>query len=163
MHPRTDFIGADAPHRPDTYYGLAKCFAEDLARMYFDKRGLESVCLRICSCAQVTNERALGTWLSYDDLVQLVLKSIEAPVVDFTVVYGVSNNDRVPVDNSAASFLGYRPKDNAERFAKEVLPDAPPVDPGDPARFRHGGPFAGVALGESGTAQMDIVDDRKIS
>ncbi len=27
MHKKTDTIGLDAPHRPDTYYGLAKCFA----------------------------------------------------------------------------------------------------------------------------------------
>ena len=31
MHSRTDFIGTDVPHRPDTFYGLAKCFSEDLA------------------------------------------------------------------------------------------------------------------------------------
>jgi uronate dehydrogenase len=66
MHPKTERIGTDAPHRPDTFYGLAKCFAEDLASLYWDKRGVESVCLRILSCAQVTNPRALGTWLSYD-------------------------------------------------------------------------------------------------
>ena len=27
MHKKTDFIGTDVPHRPDTFYGLAKCFA----------------------------------------------------------------------------------------------------------------------------------------
>ena len=41
MHPKNEFIGTDAPHRPDTYYGLAKCFAEDLASLYWDKRGVE--------------------------------------------------------------------------------------------------------------------------
>lgn len=30
MHKKTEFIGIDAPHRPDTFYGLAKCFAEDI-------------------------------------------------------------------------------------------------------------------------------------
>ena len=33
MHPKIDFIGVDAPHRPDTFYGLAKCFAENLGRL----------------------------------------------------------------------------------------------------------------------------------
>jgi len=61
MYPKTEFIGTDVPHRPDTFYGLAKCFAEDLGRMYWEKRGLESVCMRILSCAQVTNPRAVGT------------------------------------------------------------------------------------------------------
>jgi len=161
MHPKNEFIGTDVPHRPDTFYGLAKCFAEDLGRMYWDKRGLESVHMRILSCAQVTNARALGSWLSYDDLIQLVERSIDTPVTGFTVVYGVSNNDRAPVDNSLASFLGYRPKDNAEQFAKEILANEPPMDPHNPNHMLQGGPFAGVELGNSGTAQMNIVDDTK--
>ncbi len=161
MHPKQDFIGVHAAHRPDTFYGLAKCFSEDLARMYWEKRGIEAVCLRIASCAQVTSARALGTWLSYDDLIQLVTRSIDTPTVGFTIAYGVSNNDRAGLDNSGASHLGYKPKDNAEVYAREILARTPPLDPGDPEHMCHGGPFAKVALGESGLATMDIVDDRK--
>ncbi len=161
MHRRHDLIGTDAPHRPDTFYGLAKCFAEDLASLYWDKRGVESVCMRILSCAQVTNVRALGTWLSYDDLNQMVARAIDTPTTGFTVVYGVSDNDRVPVDNRKASFLGYRPKDNAERFAKDILAQAPAPDTSDPAQMYHGGPFAAVELGNSGLATMNIIDDAK--
>lgn len=161
MHKKSDFIGIDAAHKPDTFYGLAKCFSEDLASMYWDKRGLEAVCLRILSCAQVNNTRALGSWLSYDDLIQLVTRAIDTPTVGFSVVYGVSNNDRAPVDNHKASFLGYRPKDNAEQFAAEILADAPPADLNDPAQIYQGGPFAAVDLGESGVASMNIVNDKK--
>lgn len=161
MYPKNEFIGTDVPHRPDTFYGLAKCFAEDLGRMYWEKRGVESVHMRILSCAKVNNARALGSWLSYDDLIQLVQRSIETPVTGFSVIYGVSNNDRSPVDNSAASFLGYRPTDNAEQFAQEVLAESGPLDPQDPGHMCHGGPFASVALGNSGLAGMNVVDDRK--
>jgi uronate dehydrogenase len=161
MHPKNEFIGTDAPHRPDTFYGLAKCFAEDLGRMYWDKRGVESVHMRILSCAQVTGARALGSWLSYDDLIQLVQRCVETPVIGFSVIYGVSDNDRVPVDNSKASFIGYRPKDNAEQFAEEILANDPPMDPQNPEHMCHGGPFASVPLGNSGIAQMDIIDDTK--
>jgi len=161
MHDKTDFIGTDAPHRPDTFYGLAKCFAEDLGSLYWDKRGVESVCMRILSCAQVTNARALGTWLSYDDMIQLVERSIDTPVTGFTVVYGVSNNDRVPVDNALASFLGYRPRDNAEQFAERILAEAPAADINDLAQTRHGGPFASTQLGSSGLATMNIINDTK--
>ncbi|MBO6920279.1 MAG: NAD(P)-dependent oxidoreductase [Rhizobiaceae bacterium] len=161
MHPKNEFIGTDAPHRPDTFYGLAKCFAEDLGRMYWDKRGVESVHMRILSCAQVTGARALGSWLSYDDLIHLVQRCIETPVTGFSVIYGVSDNDRVPVDNSKASFIGYRPKDNAEQFAKDILANDPPMDPQNPEHMCHGGPFASVPLGNSGIAQMDIIDDTK--
>ncbi len=161
MHPKNEYIGIDAPHRPDTFYGLAKCFAEDLGRMYWDKCSIEAVCLRILSCAQVTNTRALGTWLSYDDLIQLVQRALDTPTVGFSVVYGVSNNDRVPVDNSLASHLGYRPKDNAEQFSSAILAAAEPADSHDPAQTRHGGPFAATELGNSGLATMHIIDDRK--
>ena len=161
MYPKTRAIGTEVPHRPDTYYGLAKCFAEDLASLYWDKRGLESVCLRILSCAQVGNARAVGSWLSYGDLVQLVTRAIDTPVTGFSVVYGVSDNDRAPVDNSGARFLGYRPRDNAEQFAQAVFAEAPPSDPLDPGQMCHGGPFASVELGHSGVAGMNIKDDRK--
>ena len=161
MHPKTDFIGTDAPHRPDTFYGLAKCFAEDLASLYWDKRGIESVCMRILSCAQVGNPRAVGSWLSYDDLVHLVQRAIDTPVTGFSVIYGVSNNDRSPVDNSKASFLGFRPKDNAEQFAEAIFAEAGPLDPTDKGNMCHGGPFAAIELGNSGLAVLKVVDDTK--
>jgi uronate dehydrogenase len=161
MHKKADFIGIDAPHRPDTFYGLAKCFTEDLGSMYWDKRQMESVHLRILSAAQVNNSRALGSWLSYDDLIQLVTRAIDTPSVGFSIIYGVSNNDRCPVDNARASFLGYRPKDNAEEFAGTVLAEDGPIDVTDPGQMCHGGPFAKVDLGQSGLAQMTIVNDKK--
>ncbi|MGB5863467.1 MAG: NAD(P)-dependent oxidoreductase [Sulfitobacter sp.] len=163
MYPKNEFIDTEVAHRPDTFYGLAKCFTEDLGRMYWEKRGLESVHMRILSCAQVNNARALGSWLSYDDLIQLVTRCIETPVTGFAIIYGVSNNDRAPVDNAKASFLGYRPKDNAEKFAEQVLADEPTMDPHDPNHMCHGGPFAGVDLGNSGLAGMNVIDDTKKS
>jgi uronate dehydrogenase len=161
MYPKTDFIGTDVPHRPDSFYGLAKCFAEDLARLYWEKRGVEAVCLRIISCAKVGNPRAVGTWLSYDDLIHLVTRAIDSPVTGFTVIYGVSNNDRAPVDNSSAGFLGYRPKDNAEIFAAEQFAKAPVQNPQDRAVMCHGGPFASGELGQGAMAALKIEDDAK--
>ena len=154
MHLKTDTIGLDAPHRPDTYYGLAKCFAEDLASLYWDKRGIEAVCMRIFSAAPPTNARAIGTWLSTDDLIQMVEKSITSPVVGLTTVYGISNNDRAVVDNSKAGHLGFHPKDNAEDFAAEVFAATPPLDNKDPANLCIGGPFATIPLGMSGVAMI---------
>jgi len=161
MHKKTDFIGIDAAHRPDTYYGLAKCFAEDLASLYWDKRGVESVCMRILSCAQVSNARAVGSWLSYADLIQLVEKSITTQVTGFSIVYGVSDNDRAPVDNTLASHLGFKPKDNAEQFSENIFAESEMSDPHDPGNMCQGGPFASVELGNSGIATMKIVDDKK--
>ncbi len=161
MHKISDNIGIDAPHRPDTFYGLAKCFAEDLGRMYWDKRGVESVHMRIFSCAQVVAPRSLSTWLSYDDLIRMVSAAITAQTVGFSIVYGISNNDRAPVHNTGAGHIGYKPQDNAEQFAEAILADAPPADPTDLAQMTIGGPFATIPLGESGLAKMTIVDDAK--
>ncbi len=156
MHLKRDFIGTDVPHRPDTFYGLAKCFAEDLGSLYWDERGLESVHLRILSCSgPVTNARALGSWLSYDDLVHLVERAIDTPTVGFSIIYGVSNNDRTPVDNSKASFLGYRPSDNAEIFSAEILEKEPNHDPNDPGMICHGGPFASAEIGSRGIVTIN--------
>ncbi|WP_298361645.1 NAD(P)-dependent oxidoreductase [uncultured Litoreibacter sp.] len=159
MYPKTTRIDTEMPHRPDTYYGFAKCFTEDLGRMYWEKEGIESVHLRIYSAtSKPGNARALGSWLSFDDLRQLVARSIDTPVVGFTVVYGVSNNDRCPVDNSAAAFLGYRPKDNAEIYAEEVFAKEPAADLSDLGQTCHGGPFASAVLGVSPMGQMAIPD-----
>ena len=159
LHPKTTAINIHTPHRPDSYYGLAKCFAEDMAKLYWDKKGLEAVCLRILSCANVTNSRALDSWLSYDDLIHLVERAVDTPTTGFAVIYGVSNNDRSPVDNSGASFLGYRPRDNAEQFAEDILANAPEPDPRDPDQMMHGGPFATTDLGESGVAKLGLSPD----
>ena len=159
LHPKTTAINIHTPHRPDSYYGLAKCFAEDMAKLYWDKKGLEAVCLRILSCANVTNSRALGSWLSYDDLIHLVERAVDTPTTGFAVIYGVSNNDRSPVDNSGASFLGYRPRDNAEQFAEDILANIPEPDPRDPDQMMHGGPFATTDLGESGVAKLGLSPD----
>ncbi len=155
MYPKHQNIGVDVRHRPDTFYGLAKCFTEDLASLYWDKRGLETVAMRILSATEKPgNSRALGTWLSDDDTVQLVEKSVSAPTTGFTIVYGVSNNDRAGVDNSGAAALGFRPKDNAEDFADVILANAPPQDNQNPEDMCHGGPFAVVPLGESGVEMI---------
>ncbi|MFV1874953.1 NAD-dependent epimerase/dehydratase family protein [Nioella sp.] len=159
MYPKNECIGLDAPHRPDTFYGLAKCFAEDLGRMYWEKRGLEAVCMRILSCAPVGNARALGSWLSDGDLVHLVERAIDTPVTGFSIIYGVSANDRCPVDNSKASFLGYRPKDNAEQFADRILAEAGPHDPQDVGQMCHGGPFASIELGQGAKALLNIPEE----
>ena len=155
-------VDTDTAHRPDTFYGLAKCFAEDLGRMYWEKRGLEAVCLRILSCTkEPQNVRALGTWLSYGDLVQLVQRSVDSPTVGFTVAYGVSANTRAPVSNHKVGFLGYKPQDNAEDWADALFAKAAKPDPQDLAQTRLGGPFASVPLGESGIAGIKKMSEGK--
>lgn len=161
MHKKNDLIGVDAAHRPDSYYGLAKCFAEDLARMYWDKFSIEAACLRIYSAAEPNGARSLHAWLSYRDLEQLVVKSVTAPITEFAIIWGVSNNDRCPFDTSTHRVIGYAPVDNAETYADELLAKEPPHDPTDLARTTIGGPFAVITPGQSGLATMNVKDKKK--
>lgn len=162
MHNINDGVDLDAPHRPDTYYGLAKSFTEDMARMHWEKRGIECVSIRIFSCSpEPGNARALGSWLSYRDLVQLVQRGIEAPTVGYTAIFGVSGNTRSAVNNAKASYLGYVPQDNAEDWATDLLAKAGKQDPQDPQHMKLGGPFAIVPLGESGVAMIKRLSEGK--
>lgn len=158
MYPKSQAIDSNVAHRPDGFYGLAKCFAEDLARMYWEKSGIEAVCLRILSCTpEPMNTRALGSWLSYGDLVRLVSRAIDTPVTGFTIAYGVSANDRCPVDNSGAAFLGYKPQDNAEDWAARRFAEADPADASDAGQMAHGGPFAPAPINSEGLAAKLLV------
>ena len=135
-----------APMRPDGHYGLSKAFGENLARFYFDRYGIESVCLRIgSSFPEPRNRRMLATWLSYDDLERLVVASLTAPVVGCSVVYGMSDNTTTWWDNTPARHLGFRPQDSSERFRAALEAREPAVDAADPASRHQGGTF--VALG----------------
>ena len=93
----------------------------------------------------------------------LVKRAIDTPTTGFSIIYGVSNNDRSPVDNSEASHLGFKPKDNAEIFAKTILEKSEKVSKNDRTQIFHGGPFSAIDLGESGKAIMQTVDDKKVN
>ena len=161
MYPKTMTLKTDTPHRPDSFYGLAKCFTEDLAKMYFEKNAIEAVCLRIASCAPVNTARSLSSWLSYNDLIKLVTKSIDTPYTGYTIIYGISNNDRKNVDNSNASHIGYIPEDNAEIFAEEILQKDLTEELNDKGNQCHGGAFASTDLGVSPMKKMNIIHDPK--
>ena len=161
MHKSTSMINSNVMHRPDTFYGLSKCFGEDLGRMYWDKFAIECLCIRILSCAKVNSNRALGTWLSYDDLVRIVVQSIEITGLGFEIIYGVSNNKRSPVDNENAKKLGLKIEDNAEIFAQNLFQQGM-LDEKKPGDNYLGGPFAIAPLGSDAMATMNIVDDRKV-
>lgn len=129
FYEQTEVIGTDVPTRPDSNYGLAKVFGEGLAQLYWDKYGLETVSIRIGSCEPVpSNRRHLLSWLSFDDMFQLVDKALTAPRVGHTIVYGASDNAASFWDNTRARHLGYRPKDTADKFREQILKSDPHPD-----------------------------------
>lgn len=138
----TDLVDADMPPRPDSFYGVSKCFGEALSRYYYDRFGIETVCLRIgSSFPEPRSARMMTTYLSYDDLVELIRCSLFTPRVGHTIAFGNSNNDTKWCDNSKAAHLGYQPKDSSRKFA-HMFPDTSERPPaGDPTTIFQGGPF----------------------
>lgn len=138
----TDAVDAHSALRPDGMYGVSKCFGEALSRYYFDRFGLETVCLRIgSSFPQPKNARMMVTYLSYGDLAELIRCSLFAPRVGHTIAFGVSDNDMRWWDNRYAGHLGFRARDSSREFAPLFPPPAPDPDPADIASQHQGGPF----------------------
>jgi uronate dehydrogenase len=127
--------------KPDSRYGVSKVFGEALGSLYADKYGLEVYMMRIGNVAPApADKRRLSIWLSPRDLAQLVSIGIDHPGISFEIVYGISGNRRAWYDNSNAFRLGYRPQDDSEIFAQEILQkEKPPTD--EIAEAHQGGIF----------------------
>ncbi|WP_371229069.1 NAD-dependent epimerase/dehydratase family protein [Roseovarius sp. 2305UL8-3] len=127
-------IDADSPVRPDSLYGVSKNFVESLSRLYWDKFGIESLCLRIFSSfPEPADRRMLWSWLSFSDCVLYVERGLTAPRVGHTIGFGISDNRLKVVDDSKAGHIGFHPLDNTEpyREAMEAKTDTPdPKAPG---------------------------------
>ena len=141
--PRASFPVPDyAFPEPDTYYGVGKVASEGLASMYHHRYGLDTICVRILTCAErPLTPRALSTWLSPDDAGRLFQACLTAPRPGFRVIFGVSANTRGGwVSLGEARALGYEPQDDAEVYAADVLARTE-LNPDDPVYRYLGGEF----------------------
>jgi len=111
--------------------------------MYWDKHGIEGISVRIGTAMgkPPENFRQLSTWFGIEDLVDLMMRCIEAPEVGYTTVWGVSDNTRSYWDNTGER-LGYRPRQNAEDYAAGILSQPNPLDP--IAQQHQGGQFVTI-------------------
>jgi uronate dehydrogenase len=130
------------PVRPDGFYGLSKAFGENLSRLYFDRYGIETVCLRIgSSFAEPQDRRMLATWMSFDDTERLVVAALTAPIVGHSIIYGMSDNTTSWWDNTSARHIGYRPRDSSDKYRAAVEARQPTIDRNDPVALYQGGGF----------------------
>jgi uronate dehydrogenase len=126
--------------KPDSRYGVSKVFGEALGNLYRHKYGMEFLMMRIGNVGPMPiDKRRLSIWFSPRDLAQLVTIGIEHPDIKFEIVYGISKNTRAWYDNSNAFRLGYKPVDDSEVFAAEVLAREKPGNP--IAEMYQGGAF----------------------
>jgi uronate dehydrogenase len=142
MYRTTDTVDATMLPRPDGYYGLSKVFGESLSRYYWDRFGVETVCIRIGYCfPDARNHRQLATWLSLDDMVELLRCALVTPRVGHTITFGVSDNAARWWDGRHSRHLGFVAKDNSAQF-KHLVPDTGDYgDPDDIALNLQGGAF----------------------
>ena len=147
FHRRDETIDHRVYPKPDSRYGVSKVFGEALGSLYADKYGMEVVCIRIGNLApRPVDKRRLSIWISPRDLAQLVGIAIDRPDIHFEIVYGVSGNKRSWYDNSNAERLGYRPQDDSEPLAEEVLKNEKPGADPRTERFQ-GGAFVTAEYG----------------
>jgi len=132
--------------RPDSYYGTAKSFGENLGRYYSDTMAVRFYALRIGTVWEPKYDHPYGdaergvaegkwtraddeyqkrvarmkcTWFSRRDLAHMVDLCLRDDEVEYDIFYGVSNNDRRWHDiQHAREVLGYEPKDNSEEWEK---------------------------------------------
>jgi uronate dehydrogenase len=142
FYPRAETIDHKVVPRPDSRYGVSKAFSEALASLYADKHGIGFLCTRIGNFGpKPIDSRRLSIWISPRDYTQLARIGLEHPDIRFEIVYGVSNNKRSWYDNSNAFRLGYRPQDDSEPYATEILASEA-GQPKDPIAERYqGGTF----------------------
>lgn len=130
FYPRAQTIDHRVYIKPDGRYGVSKVFGEAIGSLYADKYGMQVFLMRIGNVNPAPiDKRRLSIWLSPRDLAQLVSIGIEHADIRFEIVYGVSNNTRSWYDNSNAYRLGYKPVDDSEVYAAEVLAKEKPGDP----------------------------------
>jgi uronate dehydrogenase len=145
MYENHQVVDATMPPRPDGYYGVSKVFGESLSRWYWDRFGIETVCLRIGYCfPEPFDHRSMCCWLSLDDLVELLRRSLVTPRVGHTITFGVSNNEGVWWDARHSTHLGYRPKDSSTQFAYKLPVEVTYPDPADLTKKYQGGAFLNI-------------------
>jgi uronate dehydrogenase len=130
FYPRSQTIDHRVYIKPDSRYGVSKVFGEALGSLYADKYGMQVFCMRIGNVnPRPIDKRRLSIWFSPRDLAQLVCIGIDHPDIHFEIVYGISGNRRAWYDNANAYRLGYRPQDDSEIYAAEILAREEPGDP----------------------------------
>ena len=133
---------ADAPPRPDTYYGVAKVTMEALGSLYADRYGLDVVCLRIGSAfAEPTSTRHLSTWLSPSDTVVPGGRRAEGALPRLRRRLGRLRQHPPLVGPHRGPGAGLRAGDDAEVYAEALIEVHGEPDLTDPVHARVGGEY----------------------
>lgn len=141
MYPAEDLpLDSDAAVRPDSLYGVSKAFGEALARLYFDKFGIECLAIRICTAGDPGTPREARLWCNRDDLAGLIDAGLDADQLGYRMVYGISDNPNAPLPVETGANLGWRPAHSSPELGTHD--PRSPLDPAEPRHKLLGGAFA---------------------
>lgn len=116
-----DAVDDSSLYRPDSFYGLSKCTAELMGRLYSDKHGISSINIRIGHYPgddRPMTPRRATIWISSRDMLQLVECCLNAPEdIRYLNVFGTSRNTNRPwpIDH-LKELIGYDPQDDGAVF-----------------------------------------------
>lgn len=124
-YPHDVQVHIDQPVRPINLYGATKVWGEGVASSYSASTRLSCLCLRFGwvvdrdSAAIHLDVKHLDITSTFDDIAQLIAKSIEAPdTVKYGIFHGISNNRYKRLDiSSARDILGFEPRDDGFEIA----------------------------------------------
>jgi uronate dehydrogenase len=149
FHGVDEVLTPDTAPRPSTLYGVSKAFGEALARLYWDKFGIQGLVIRIGTFAPKPNSaRALRTWMSPRDLISLIERALSIEHLGFEQIYGVSANSRSWWRNPDNLLGGWQPQDSADNYEAEI--GDPELDPASPEGRYQGAGFATIGHFDDG-------------
>ncbi|WP_179032983.1 NAD-dependent epimerase/dehydratase family protein [Paenibacillus kribbensis] len=120
-----EIIDVEDPYRPDSFYGLSKCYIELLGRLYADQGKISSFNIRIGNFPgddRPHSERAAHIWISERDMLHLTVCCIEArSELSYLNLYGTSaNTDNYYDIGYLEELIGYKPQDNAAGLLEQA-------------------------------------------
>ena len=118
---------------PSNHYALTKLWAEQMGEMYARLYGLSVIAARVAFMARGPEEarrlvqrQLFDTYLSRGDVARFFAAAIEAPAIDFAVLYAVGvGGERLFDMEPTTRLIGFTPRDRWP----EGLGFPPPLEP----------------------------------
>lgn len=121
LYPADTVLSPALQPRPTGLYGASKVFGEGLLRAEAEAFGIIAFAWRICCFKpEPVSARDLRLWHSLDDSARLVDRCLRWTEPGFQVIWGVSNNTRLRIDDPTARRIGYAPQDDAEHYLAQL-------------------------------------------
>jgi uronate dehydrogenase len=121
LYPADTELSPQLEPRPTGLYGASKVFGEGLLRAEAEAFGIIAFAWRICCFKpEPVSARDLRLWLSPDDSARMIDRCLRWTEPGFNVIWGVSNNRRLRIDDPVARRIGYQPRDNAEDYLAQL-------------------------------------------